>query len=206
MSERGVYKQAKVETQPTLGVRNVGSVPSKLKRRIPMEWWSDHSQGRETMGPVPLPSLDPHLASKTPCSLQLLTSWYILLYVLGGCLHKLLPPSPGLLCALGGSSCSWRGALAPPPVTVGRGPLRPSAHPCRAIALGVRCDPEVAEPGCCSHSSSRPEAPAGCPLLLSIYQVKVIALETWGLLTLRDKCCLVYESAEKASCVSGQNL
>lgn len=55
-------------------------------------------------------------------------------------------------------------------------------------------------------SSPRPEALAGRPLLLSIYQVKVIALETWDLLTLRDERCLVCGSAKKASCVSGQSL
>lgn len=39
-----------------------------------------------------------------------------------------------------------------------------------------------------------------------IYRVKVIALETWDLLTLRDKNCLACWSVEKDSCISGQSL
>jgi hypothetical protein len=41
-----------------------------------------------------------------------------------------------------------------------------------------------------------------CLLLLSIYQVKVIALETPYLLILRDEGCLGHRSAQKAFCFS----
>ena len=66
---------------------------------------------------LPVPSLDPHLASRTPCSLRLLISWYIL-YVLGwifarvlaALLWAALPPGLGYLKQLerssGSSSCS----------------------------------------------------------------------------------------------------
>lgn len=55
-------------------------------------------------------------------------------------------------------------------------------------------------------SSPRLGAHAGCLLLLSIYQVKVIALEMPDLLTLRDEVCLVWGSTQKASCASEQSL
>lgn len=82
---------------------------------------------------------------------------------------------------------------------MGEGPVRPS--PCLSLQChGLRREAE------CWHISPGLGAPILRPRLLSIYRVKVIALETQGLLTLRDERCLVCGSAEKASCVSGQSL
>ena len=83
---------------------------------------------------------------------------------------------------------------------------------CQTLRLLIPAVPEHQEgdvinrwpsAGC---GSPRLEAHACRPLPLSIYQVKVIALETRGLLTLRNERCLVCGAAEKASCVSGQSL
>lgn len=54
------------------------------------------------------------------------------------------------------------------------------------------------------HGSLRLETYACRPLPLCIYQVKVIALETWGLLTLRNEGCLRCGAAENTPVFLGR--